>query len=105
MNIDRASLPTEVWHVNRERIKRGEGIQRLEPKAGSWWHSATGRSSFKVVGRKGDYWIIDCYPSFSEALLQATRMLREEIRVEMERHSRVTQNLKSAEMALRGITT
>jgi hypothetical protein len=40
MNIDKEKLPTEVWHTNRERVRKGFGVQKLEPEKNSWWHSA-----------------------------------------------------------------
>jgi hypothetical protein len=103
MKIDKDKLPTEVWHINRERIRKGLGVQRLEPKPGSWWHSALGHSTFHIKGRRGVYHSIDCYATQEEAWFKATGILRRELRDETTRHCGVMERLKEAENALKGV--
>ena len=103
MKIDKDNPPTEVWHINRERTRKGLGVQRLTPESNSWWHSALGHSQFTIKGRRGRYHSMECYPTYAEAHLEGARLLRIFLRDETTRHCGIMERLKEAEMALKGV--
>jgi hypothetical protein len=101
MKIDRNNPPTEVWHVSRDRIRKGEGVQYLTPLSNSWWHSALRHSSFQIKGRPTRYWNTESYATCEEAVAEARRLLRIDLTLERDRHASLMKRLNKADQALK----
>jgi hypothetical protein len=101
MTIDPKNPPTEVWHINRERVRKGWGIQKLNPERSSWHHNAL-YSAFRIKGRRGAYWAEECYATEAEAREAGQKFLRILMRDERTRHAGITERLTAAQVALEG---
>jgi hypothetical protein len=102
LTVDPTHLPTVLWHVSLDRIRKGLGVQRLEPVPASWLF-AGGHASFKMTQRKTRYWAHDCYTTEEEARAVGLAIIaKERERGKSNRRQQISKHLPAAEAALRG---